>query len=144
MLLDRRGELLDLVLREVLPRLAFLGHELLERAREDALVAVVGSLLARSRQERVEPTTERAALRIVLRRAHNPYPHDLLRLGAGLGGAAVLDEQLACEREVALRALRGHVVEDDRLAVRGRLGEADVARDDALEDEEVLLHLLGD
>ena len=59
-------------------------------------------------------------------------------------GATVAREELARQREVALRALRLHVVEERRLAVRRRLAQPNVARDDRVEDAEVALHLFGD
>ena len=43
-------------------------------------------------------------------------------------------EELAGQLQVALRAARGLIIEEDRLAVRGRLGDAHVARDRRLVD----------
>ena len=68
-LADRSGELVDRVGVEVLPRLPLLRNDLLERTRKDALVAVAPRA-RRDGQERVEPTTERALLRIDHRAAH--------------------------------------------------------------------------
>src|SRR6185369_399152 len=56
-----------------------------------------------------------------------------LRAGRG-GGGGFAGEQLACEREIRLRAARLHVVEDGGQAVTRRFAESHVARDDGIED----------
>ena len=89
-----------------------------------------------SRQERVEPAPERATLGF--RGAHRAA------LTARCGRATLAREHLPRERQVPLRALRLHVVEERRLAVRRRLAQAHVARDDRVEHAEVALHLVGD
>ena len=79
-------------------------------AEEDVSVAVAGGRRRRRREERVEAASERAALRVRTTRAgwHRAWS----------------SEELARERQVALGALRLHVVEDDGLAVRRRLARA--------------------
>ncbi len=65
-LADALRQLVELVRVEVLPGLPFPGDDLLDRAREDALVAVVRG--RRRRQQRVEAAPEGSSLH--LRRAH--------------------------------------------------------------------------
>ena len=97
----------------------FCGVELLERAREHALVAVLrGRLLARARggarrgrgRARGASSRSSGALIARLRRPSS---------SRACAAASCLSEELAREREVALRALRLHVVEDAR-ACRAR------------------------
>src|SRR5262249_37149589 len=78
-LADARRELLELLRVEVLPWLALLRDDLLERADEDALVAV--RLRCRCRGEQgVEPAPQRAPLRVGgahrarISRARDRYP----------------------------------------------------------------------
>ena len=80
-----------------------------------------------------------------------PRPRAGRRLSAGftrhLGPGAA--RHFLGQREVALAALRADVVEQDRLAVAGRLGEPHVAGDDGLEDlvvegpPDLVGHLVG-
>jgi hypothetical protein len=57
-LADRSGELVELTLAEVLPRLPFLGDDALDGALEDASLAVaLGCNGGRRGQQRVEAST---------------------------------------------------------------------------------------
>ena len=103
--------------------------------REDALVAVGAA--------RTGPPAGARRARARARAASVGHAHRAARSRAGARRRRLAREQLAREREVPLRALRLHVVEERRLAVRRRLAQAHVARDDRVEDVEVLLHLVG-
>ncbi len=92
------------------------------------------------RASRPRPRARRAALGsgcVMCADAHLAGARLLLVVAGGV-------EDLARQAQVALRALGLRVVEQRGLAVRGRLGELHVARDDGVEDVEVRLHLVGD
>src|SRR5271155_4168948 len=79
------------------------------------------------------------------RRAERPLPNAL----RCLSGVVFTSQDLLCQLNIALRASRANIVGDDRLAVAGRLGQTDAARDHGFEDRffeessEIQLHLSG-